>query len=241
MEKRGQAALEFLMTYGWAILAVVIVVALLAAFGVFRPKAPNVCGHAGVIETGLTCPDLKVDSSGNVTLKIGNGFGEDITINAISVTLDVAGSSYHCNNTFGVILEAGSEKIFVVPNCGNLTAGSRFKGTVTVSYTRGGIEHNPQAPLTGTVEASGGGGGESGQTGGSSEISGQCVAITPGETSYCDELDSEDVCKACGCYWEDGICHGEEINCSQITDEGNCSICTKCEWQTSQQQPGSTD
>jgi len=232
MEKRGQAALEFLMTYGWAILAVVIVVALLAAFGVFRPKAPNVCGHAGVIETGLTCPDLKVDSSGNVTLKIGNGFGEDITINKISVTLDVAGSSYHCNNTFGVILEAGSEKVFVVPNCGTPNAGSRFKGTVTVSYTRGGIEHNPQAPLTGTVEASGGG---SQTGGGGSEISGQCVAPEGG--AYCENFQEETECMNCiYCEWEEGTgCYhptGDEINCSEITDPENCTACG-CEWQTS--------
>lgn len=33
--KRGQAALEFLMTYGWVILIVVIVLGVLAAFGVF--------------------------------------------------------------------------------------------------------------------------------------------------------------------------------------------------------------
>jgi len=35
--KKGQAAMEFLMTYGWAILAAIIAIGVLAAFGVFSP------------------------------------------------------------------------------------------------------------------------------------------------------------------------------------------------------------
>lgn len=37
--KRGQSALEYLVTYGWAILAIVIIAAVLWYFGVFsQPK-----------------------------------------------------------------------------------------------------------------------------------------------------------------------------------------------------------
>ena len=35
--KKGQAAMEFLMTYGWAILAAIIAIGVLAYFGVFSP------------------------------------------------------------------------------------------------------------------------------------------------------------------------------------------------------------
>lgn len=35
--QRGQAAMEFLMTYGWTILAAIIAIAILAYFGVFNP------------------------------------------------------------------------------------------------------------------------------------------------------------------------------------------------------------
>jgi len=40
--KKGQAAMEYLMTYGWAILIVIVVVAALYAMGVFRIGAPPV-------------------------------------------------------------------------------------------------------------------------------------------------------------------------------------------------------
>lgn len=36
--KKGQAALEYLMTYGWAILIIIVVVAALYAMGVFTPR-----------------------------------------------------------------------------------------------------------------------------------------------------------------------------------------------------------
>ena len=37
MRKKGQAAMEYLMTYGWAILIVIIVAAALYALGIFNP------------------------------------------------------------------------------------------------------------------------------------------------------------------------------------------------------------
>ena len=35
--RKGQAAMEFLMTYGWAILVVLVVIGALAYFGILSP------------------------------------------------------------------------------------------------------------------------------------------------------------------------------------------------------------
>ena len=52
MEKmRGQAAMEYLMTYGWAILVIVIVLAALLYLGIFNVKPPEVC----TMPSGMTC------------------------------------------------------------------------------------------------------------------------------------------------------------------------------------------
>ena len=40
--KKGQAAMEYLMTYGWAILIIIVVVAALYAMGVFKVGKPTV-------------------------------------------------------------------------------------------------------------------------------------------------------------------------------------------------------
>ncbi len=37
MNNKGQAAMEFLMTYGWAILAAIIAIGVLSYFGIFSP------------------------------------------------------------------------------------------------------------------------------------------------------------------------------------------------------------
>ena len=56
--KKSQAAMEFLMTYGWAILVVLAAIAALAYFGVLSPEKflPEKC----LIETGITCIGSKV-------------------------------------------------------------------------------------------------------------------------------------------------------------------------------------
>ena len=40
--KRGQAALEFLMTYGWAILSAIIVIGALGSYLYFQPANPKI-------------------------------------------------------------------------------------------------------------------------------------------------------------------------------------------------------
>lgn len=58
MRKRAQAAMEFLLTYGWAIVVVVVAISALAYFGVLNPEnfLPNQC-H---LPTGFTCRDFSL-------------------------------------------------------------------------------------------------------------------------------------------------------------------------------------
>ena len=84
--KRAQAAMEFLMTYGWAILVVLIVVGALAYFGVLNPQ--NLIPEKCVFPTMLTCSDWKVTpgATGTIQLILVNGGGKDMTISNVSVT-----------------------------------------------------------------------------------------------------------------------------------------------------------
>lgn len=174
MQKRGQAALEFLMTYGWAILAIVTVAAALAAFGVFRPKTQNVCGTAGMIETGISCPDFKISTEPPyLEVMLINGLGEDITI--INIWAEIKKGTLECevrssnippiNKTYSsignegsLVLSGGEEATFALNKSlpiacmSGFTAGSSFKGDIMLSYNRVGISHTIVAPLRGTVE-----------------------------------------------------------------------------------------
>ena len=86
--RHGQAAMEFIMTYGWAILVLLAGLSALAYFGVFsdRPQTER-C----MFTTGLNCKEFvinKLGASSNLTLIIQNNIGEPITIDAMNITSD---------------------------------------------------------------------------------------------------------------------------------------------------------
>jgi uncharacterized protein (UPF0333 family) len=87
---KGQAAMEFLMTYGWAILIVVIAVAALAAFGVFNPGqfAQERCQGSA---TGFACSGLAAYSltpDNQIRFELTNGASEVINITSITAEAD---------------------------------------------------------------------------------------------------------------------------------------------------------
>ena len=70
--------MEFLMTYGWAILAAVIAIGVLAYFGVFSP-GKYVTGNA-VVNPPFYINAHNARASTGVTLEIKNNGGEDYEI-----------------------------------------------------------------------------------------------------------------------------------------------------------------
>ena len=87
---KSQAAMEFLLTYGWAITVVVVAIAALAYFGVLDPGrfAPSRCS----LPAGLSCLDHSVSyvdnfpfpSTNELTLSIKNNIGNAIYLDSIS-------------------------------------------------------------------------------------------------------------------------------------------------------------
>lgn len=139
MRKKGQAAMEFLMTYGWAILAAIIAIGVLAYFGVFSP-GKYVSG------TAIVTPPFYVnawnvdDSDGGVNLELKNNGGDSYTISAVSITsATVGGTTSTCTATATTpaILPAGVKGTVLIP-CTGVTAGAgdNFKGDITITYRK---------------------------------------------------------------------------------------------------------
>jgi len=133
MRKKGQAAMEFLMTYGWAILVVLIAIGALAYFGVLKPEKflPEKC----VISTGsgLFCDEFTSSSSANtVTLRIKNILTESAWVD--SVALDAPACTF---STADTQITADSTTDFSLSCAGGLTSGDKIKGTITVTYDTG--------------------------------------------------------------------------------------------------------
>ena len=112
---KAQAAMEFLMTYGWAILVVLIVIGALAYFGVLSPSTllPEKC----TFPVSLTCTDHSVAQT-SMTFIMLNGAGRDMRVWAVSATSDSlrGGLACNCNNTAqgSVALRNGQSQTFTL-------------------------------------------------------------------------------------------------------------------------------
>jgi len=96
--KQSQVAVEFLMTYGWAMLGVLMVVAAIVYFGVIDASSfvPERCD----LGYRLGCKDYLLSRSDNsLSLNIVNNFNNDIMITRID--LNSTKFSPACISTYG--------------------------------------------------------------------------------------------------------------------------------------------
>ena len=83
--KKGQAAIEFFVTYGWAILAFVIVLGYLMTSGILTPN--YLVSEECTFGNNLPCDFAlyNVGDSTHLALRIFNGFPDKIRIDEISI------------------------------------------------------------------------------------------------------------------------------------------------------------
>ena len=146
--KKGQAAMEFLMTYGWAILAAIVVIAVLAIY--FRPS--TLVSQS----TFVTAPFYALASTANSTtvqLEIKNNGGDTDTVNGFTVSVKTpSGASCAAVTGLAVQLPAGNTTVLTSGACSGLTTGSTFSADVAVTYTKQGA--TLQQKSTGTMAGS---------------------------------------------------------------------------------------
>jgi hypothetical protein len=120
--------MEFLMTYGWAILVVLAAIGALAYFGVLSPDRflPEKC----TLPSGVACLDFTATTSA-VTLVIQNSAGFDMQ--NVSVYVNSTTDNFACTDAGGdATLTDGEKDTF---SCTNLTLSSgKFKGTLSIDY-----------------------------------------------------------------------------------------------------------
>lgn len=126
--KKGQAAMEFLMTYGWAILVVLVAIGALAYLGVLSPSKhiPESC----IFSQGIACLDFKVTPT-VVNIYLQNGFAQDIDLHEVT-----AGN---CNAAvIGQRLADLSRILVNLTSCNNGIVGDRYKEDIIISYSLAG-------------------------------------------------------------------------------------------------------
>ena len=95
--RSGQAALEFLTTYGWAFLVILIMIGTLAYFGILSPGKilPNRCSIGPEFE----CQDFQISATDNTfKVKLKNNVGEPVAVQSITLDSETA-AKYSCSTT----------------------------------------------------------------------------------------------------------------------------------------------
>ena len=143
VNRKSQAALEFLMTYGWAILVVLVAVGALAYFGVLSPDKflPAKC----LLQSGITCIDHKATAT-QVQVVVQNSLGYDI--NTITVKAGGCGTS-----SAPAILANGDKGTYTITCAAPLT-GAKYNQQLNVTYTitETGLSHNNIGQITTRIE-----------------------------------------------------------------------------------------
>ena len=129
MENKGQSALEYLMTYGWALIVIAIVIGVL----IYVTGSTTGGVTCQSTSTGIILSEWAVASGAdNVGITVQNATGT-----AISVTSIVSGGDFAADtNTPAAALGVPvNGKIALMGVSGPAAAGSFDAGTVTVNYT----------------------------------------------------------------------------------------------------------
>ena len=135
---KSQSALEYMMTYGWAILVIVIVAGVLYSLGIFSPASSLSSTVTGFSNLGSVTGECT--SNGILRISLGDSTGYPINITSITTKSSTGQvSAFTPNSTVdpSPIIQPASSYIFSIPNICPV-AGSRYSLAVTVNYTEPG-------------------------------------------------------------------------------------------------------
>jgi hypothetical protein len=146
--------MEFLMTYGWAILVVLAAIGALAYFGILSPG--NILPNDYRMSGGISAGEYKLTTAGTVTLGMQNSMGADVQIldavvDTTNKASDVTCSVVAWNETPPYTLVDGAKTSFDFAGCtvpGSAT-GQRLKADVRVTYKK--VSESVNHTITGTL------------------------------------------------------------------------------------------
>lgn len=167
MMNKGQGAMEYLMTYGWAILVVMIVGVVLWQLGIFNPPTTTVVKGWVVLQPLSPSISYKsVDQS--FTASFNNAVGTSIRVTDVNITevLSKTGGTNCASVTVdGQPVSEGAPKTVAAGSAFRVDAtcsgagrqrGDPYEMTITITYTSviGGIvtPHTEVGTIRGTVE-----------------------------------------------------------------------------------------
>ncbi len=135
MNRKGQAAMEYLMTYGWALLVIVIVISVLLLLNIGPQSQCN------LDDPSLRCDQVlpvitESGTSKNLHVVLNNGKSNGISVTKMACSKDNAVTPAYVPLASPVNIPAGSRASikFVCGDAVNLQQGGTFSGKVFIQY-----------------------------------------------------------------------------------------------------------
>ena len=133
--KLAQAAMEFVVTYGWAVLVILIGISALSYFGVLRLDL-FLPYHCSLEIIGISCLDFSVENQ-RATIVLQNSLGKSVTITQVKLATD----KITCFNNNSVYMGNNARTTEII-DCDIGSASRKFSGSINISYiTESGISH----------------------------------------------------------------------------------------------------
>lgn len=159
--KTGQAALEFLTTYGWAFLVIIIMVSTLAYFGILSPGKllPDRCNFGAEFE----CQDFQISgTSYSVKIRLKNNIGDAISVTSMTASVESVlplGCTGLAPDPLPNTWVGGVIKDFTFSGCdtegAGFVPGEKGKVLIKISYylvrSGEGYGHDAQGEIVATV------------------------------------------------------------------------------------------
>jgi len=110
--RKAQVAMEYLITYGWAILIMLVVIGILFYLGVFTPKPPTSCTFA---TSGFSCYAFKIagNNTDSLLIDIGQATGHDIRVFRFNCTAQspVPSTTYNVYLPVNITIPTGDHRM----------------------------------------------------------------------------------------------------------------------------------
>ena len=139
---RLQSAVEYLTTYGWAIILVAVILAALYQLGFF--SGTNFITTSCIAESGFNCQQPVMNITGYVEFNLGQISNGTITVTGVACTNTTANPTFtgvFANGSSTGLLQPEQTSSMVVqcPGIGSSgKIGSSFRGYIWIQYTSNG-------------------------------------------------------------------------------------------------------
>jgi hypothetical protein len=146
---KGQTAVEYLMTYGWAILIILIVAGVLAYYGIFAPSGFLGPTARGFGQVQVLSP-WSLATTGTLTINVENRVGGTINVTTLNLTTDSV--TYSPSGFTPVQITSGQQKTVSAffSSLPVKNTGESYSVTITIYYNYSDQTFSSTGTLSGT-------------------------------------------------------------------------------------------